>query len=196
MKIPDTISKAFKRQADEWLANSELTRAVFIDVLEYLNRSGVFVPPFRHRIQRRFFGSGFTDADRGPFLLLGCYPSRFATEWFVMHEVGHVLWHFYDPCRNRVFRQFFGSPLPDDYDDIHERLSWRGPLQAVTMRPSGEPSSYGAEGGGEERFCELIGFMYATGGFDRRPPRDLRATWHACWDHGLARMTYDKIRNA
>lgn len=191
MNLPKAIAKVFKRQADRWFANPELTRDIFNEVLDYLDRCNVFVPPFRHRINQRFFGSHFIDADAGPFLLLGCYPSRFVTEWFVMHEVGHVLWHFYQPCRNRAFRQLFGSPEPDDYFDIHMRLSWRGPFRP-RARPPGEPSFYGAEGGGEERFCELIGFLYATGGFDRRPPRDLRALWTVCWD-ALTRMTSAKL---
>ncbi|MEI6236138.1 MAG: hypothetical protein WCT04_24040 [Planctomycetota bacterium] len=193
--IPDNFKGAFKRQAGRWLAKPELTRDIFNEVLDYLGRCSIFVPSFRHRIAHRFFGSHFIDADAGPFLLLGCYPSRFMTEWLVMHEVGHVLWHFYQPCRSRAFRRLFGVPQPNDYSDIHERLSWYGPFMPC-VRPPGEPSFYGAEGGGEERFCELIGRMYATGGFDNRPPKDLSAMWNACWNHGLARMTHDKIRNA
>lgn len=196
MNTLNAIAKAFKRQATSTLANSERTRTAFTNVLDYLDRSGVFLPPLRHRITNRFFGSHFTDADRGPFLLLSCYPPNdFVTEWFVMHEVGHVLWHFYEPCRNRAFRSVFGVPEPDNYHQIYRNLSWQGPaLQLLGRRPHGEPSPYGEQGGGEERFCELIGLMYATGGFDQCPPKDLRIMWETCWHHGLARMTNDKIR--
>ena len=195
MSIRNAIYDTLKSKADDWLADPGLTREVFNDVLDHLARSGVFVPDFRHRIHHRFFGSYFTHTRRGPLLHLGCYPTLFSTEWFVMHEVGHVLWYFYEPCRKRAFKRFFGSPAPDDYDDIHAKLSWRGPLLPDLARPQGEPSPYGAEGGGEERFCELIGLMYARGGFDRRPPRDLRRMWSAAWDNGLARMTRAKVRN-
>jgi len=175
----------------------DLTRDVLNDVIEYLDDCDVFLPDFRHAIHTRVSGSYVSDTANGPFLHLGCYPTRFIAEWFVMHEVGHVLWHFYEPCCNRTFKRYFGAPMPDNYDDIHRKLALYGPFAAtLRLRPRGEPSAYGRDGGGEERFCELIGLMYATGGFDQRPPNDLRAMWRACWNHGLARMTDDKIRNA
>jgi hypothetical protein len=173
------------------------TRDVLTDVIEYLDDCDVFLPDFRHAIHRRIGGSYVSDNAFGCFLHLGCYPTRFIAEWWVMHEIGHVLWYFYEPCRHPTFKRYFGAEQPDNYDDIHRKLSFYGPLATrVGLRSHGEPSSYGAQGGGEERFCELIGLMYATGGFDQRPPNDLEAMWSVCWNHGLARMTHDKIRNA
>ena len=174
-----------------------MTRSVLNEVLEYLDACGVFVPDFRHAIHLRMSGSYVTETPTGCFLHLGCYATRFIAEWFVMHEVGHVLWHFYEPSRNHIFKRYFGAGRPENYDDVHRWHSWRGPLRAgLGVRLRGEPSEYGALGGGEERFCELLGFMYATGGFDKAPPKDLSAMWRACWQHGLSRMTHDKIRTA
>ena len=173
------------------------THNVLVDVIEYLWACDVCLPDFRHAIHRHIGGSYVSETSSGCFLHLGCYPTEFVAEWWVMHEVGHVLWHFYQPCRNLTFKRYFGAELPDNYDDIHRKLSFYGPLAApVGLRPRGEPSPYGAQAGGEERFCELLGLMYATGGFDQRPPKDLNAMWNACWNHGLARMTHDNIRNA
>ena len=172
------------------------TRDVLHDVIEHLDACGVFLPDFHHVIHRRIAGSYFRDTASGCFLHLGCYPTRFVAEWFVMHEVGHVLWHFYEPCRRPTFKRYFGADVPDNYVDLHRSLSFYGPIATfVGLRPGGEPSPYGAQAGGEERFCELLGLMYATGGFDRRPPNDLKALWSACWNHGLARMTHANIRN-
>lgn len=175
----------------------DMTRDVLSDVVEYLDACDVFVPDFRHAIHRSIGGSYVSDTPSGCFLHLGCYPTRFVAEWWVMHEIGHVLWHFYQPCRNATFKRYFGAEMPDNYDDIHRKLAFYGPIATtVRLRPRGEPSPYGAQAGGEERFCELIGLMYTTGGFDQRPPKDLNTIWRACWNHGLARMTHDKIRNA
>lgn len=169
-------------------ANPALTKDVLRDVLEYLASCGLSVPRFRTRVYRRLGGSYFLHGVRGPTLNLGCYGLRFWTEWFVMHEVGHVLWDFYDPCRNRMFRRWFGEPTPANYDSLGN-LPWRGPVLGKVARPIGEPSHYGAAAGGEERFCELLGYMYAHGGFDRQAPSDLRRIWSVCWIHGLSRMS-------
>jgi hypothetical protein len=196
VKLIDRLAAAFKGQLKCSLAAPELTREVLNDVIAYLSDSGVFLPAFRHRIHRRFFGSHFVVTESGPFLLLGCYPSRFVTEWMVMHEIGHVLWHFYQPCRDPVFRRYFGAPTPDadDYHEIHKRLSWRGPvLHRTNLRPRGEPSPYGAAGGGDERFCELIGLMYSSDDGFHKPPSDLSSMWRACWANGLSRMTRKRL---
>jgi hypothetical protein len=42
----------------------------------------------------------------------------------------------------------------------------------------------------EERFCELIGLMYANGNFSKDPPADLVELWDTCWSAGLVRMTF------
>ena len=178
-------------------AMRDMTRNVLNDVIAYLDACGVFLPDFRHAIHRRLVGSYVIEAPKGCFLHLGCYPTYFVAEWWVMHEVGHVLWRFYEPCRDRTFKRYFGTGIPDNYDDMHRNLSAYGPPAAIFhLRPHGEPSLYGAQGGGEERFCELIGFMYATGGFDQCPPKDLRRMWSVCWNHGLSQMTCGNIRNA
>lgn len=175
-------------------AMRELTREVLNDVIEYLDDCEVFLPDFRHAVHRHMGGSYVTRKASGCFLHLGCYPTRFVTEWWVMHEVGHILWHFYQPCRDRAFNRNFGVEAPDDYEEIHRKLAFYGPLaHTLRLRPHGEPSPYGARGGGEERFCELIGLMYARGGFDQEPPGDLSALWNVCWNHGVARMTHDRI---
>lgn len=73
------------------------TRDVLHDVIEHLDACGVFLLDFHHVIHRRIGGSYSRDTASGYFLHLGCYPTRFVTEWWVMHEVGHVLWYFYEP---------------------------------------------------------------------------------------------------
>lgn len=194
MKAFDKIIALFKRPIERRLANPERTRKILNEIIEYLGQSGIFLPDFRHRIYRKFSGSEFKPS--GPSLMLGCYTTRYITEWFVMHEIGHVLWHFYDPCRDRTFRRYFGAPMPkyEEYLDIHRQFSWKGPvLHKTGFRPQGEPSPYGEKGGGEERFCELIGLMYSSKHGFHKPPSDLRAMWRACWEHGLSRMTRKRL---
>ncbi len=153
----------------------ELT-AVFHD---YLKPGNSFVQPLGEEIQ----------------LNMGRYPNEFMRNWFAMHELGHILWRTHRPLRWKKFREEFGEPQPDDYEDIHSRESWKtagshklswfsGP-----HRPKGEPSCYGASAGGEERFCELLGLLYAHGDFSKSPPEDLEELWECCWNHGLSRMT-------
>ena len=110
-----------------------------------------------------------------------------------------------DPCqlrgRDRLLkdgrRAAFGEQPPPDYLSVHGREAWKTTL-ALNLnlsgrpgphRPEGEPSWYGARAGGEERFCELIGLMWAQGDFSDPPPDDLADLWDCCWTHGLARMT-------
>ena len=88
-----------------------MTRSVLNEVLEYLDACGVFVPDFRHAIHLRMSGSYVTETPTGCFLHLGCYATRFIAEWFVMHEVGHVLWHFYELIK-----------MPQDMSDlVHDK---------------------------------------------------------------------------
>ncbi|GEM_PF-1594546 len=117
---------------------------------------------------------------------MGRYPTEFSRNWFAMHELGHLLWAEHQPLRSHTFRSAFGEPLPPDYERIYKLEAWKAFL---FRRPDGEPSYYGARGGGEERFCEMIGLMWATGGFSDPPPADLATLWDCCWAHGLARMT-------
>lgn len=166
----------------------ELTRAVLNEVCQYLEACDIYVPQFKLTIHRKPGGSSVKH-DIRDHLNLGCYPTRFMTEWWVMHEMGHILWNYYSPCDNRKFAQAFGAPQPEDYDDIHRKYSPFSTLaETLRMRPENEPSPYGAKAGGEERFCELLGLMYASGGFDQAPPEDLEKLWNVCWHSGLADM--------
>ena len=167
----------------------------------YLRSRGIRVPRFRLTTEwdwKHPLGGSFVILDgRVRQLNMGRYPTEFLRRWFAMHELGHLLWAAHQPLRRKRFRSAFGEPLPPDYDCIHGREAWKTtlalnlnlPLRPGHHRPEGEPSWYGARAGGEERFCELIGLMWAQGDFSDSPPADLEDLWDCCWTHGLARMT-------
>jgi len=162
----------------------------------YLTSCGISLPEFKlQQATDKRVGGSCVEYD--PLrLTMGNYPNTFLRNWFAMHEVGHLLWAKHRPLRSKPFRRQFGDPAPDlpVYEAIHKRDSWR---TATTMklswwsgphRPSGQPSHYGANAGGEERFCELIALMYAHGDFSTPPPPDLAKMWDVCWCDGLALM--------
>ncbi len=163
----------------------------------YLKSCGIRVPPFRASVEnsRRLGGSYVLSHGDSINLNIGRYPLAFLRNWFAMHEIGHVLWAHHRPLRWKRFRLEFGAPPPDDYYEVYQTLSWITPAShrlgwfAGPQRPSGEPSWYGANAGGEERFCELIALMYAHGDFSKNPPSDLAGLWDCCWTHALAKMT-------
>jgi hypothetical protein len=167
----------------------------------YLRSCGIRLPRFRLTTEWASLmsvgGSHVHWSGRSYHLNMGRYPTTFLRHWFAMHELGHLLWLRHDPLRRKGFRTAFGDPLPPDYDSLHRRESWKTPLALQLYlprrpgphRPAGEPSWYGARAGGEERFCELIGLMYAHGDFSKEPPDDLADLWDCCWEHGLSRMT-------
>lgn len=166
-----------------------------------LHSLGIRVPEFTLTTEResRFpFGGSFVDFNDCGRLNMGRYPTKFLRNWLAMHELGHLLWAEHQPLQNNHFRSAFGAPFPPDYEKICRSESWKTalalnlnpfnqPLGPGLHRPEGEPSWYGARAGGEERFCELIGLMWAHGSFSN-PPADLKNLWDCCWTHGLARM--------
>ena len=167
----------------------------------YLRSCGIRLPRFKLTTEWASLmsvgGSHVHWSGRSYQLNMGRYPTAFLRHWFAMHELGHLLWLRHHPLRRRGFRAAFGDPLPPDYDSLHRSESWKTPLALQFYlprcpgphRPAGEPSWYGARAGGEERFCELIGLMWAHGNFSEPPPADLSGLWDRCWEHGLSRMT-------
>jgi len=175
-------------------------RAAVIEAAVYLRCCGIRLPHYRITIEppegRTPFGGSFVDDFDGTLRLnMGRYPTRFLRNWFAMHELGHLLWHLHRPLHWKRFRQEFGEPRPVNYDAMATAEAWKtaatGPASwfAGPHRPKGQPSWYGTRAGGEERFCELLGLMWAHGDFSKAPPGDLAELWDTCWDHGLARMT-------
>ena len=174
-------------------------RAVVTDAADYLRSCGIRLPRFRITTEfpgDKRWGGSFVDGFDGNLRLnLGCYPLLFQRHWFAMHELGHLLWHHHKPLRWKSFAEAFGKPQPRGYDNLASKLggitAGAGIFSRVPgpHRPRGEPSWYGARAGGEERFCELIGLMYANADFACEPPADLAILWDTCWNQGLARMT-------
>jgi hypothetical protein len=168
-------------------------RSAVTEASAYLRSCGIRLPQYRVTTKRSkgrvpFGGSYVTDHGGTLLLNMGCYPTLFLRRWFAMHELGHVLWHLNRPLRWKDFRKEFGQPAPKDYNEVHQREAWKTALSRGMIRPAGEPSFYGARAGGEERFCELIGLMFATRDFSLDPPDDLADLWNTCWNHGLSRM--------
>ena len=166
-------------------------------VTDYLHSCNIRVPSFDFTTtwEERIGGSHVTSEGKVIQFNMGRYPTDFLRNWFAMHEMGHVLWSCHQPLRSKAFREAFGAPEPRNYNAIHLSESWKTPASFKLSwhpgphRPKGEPSWYGARAGGEERFCELIGLMYAHGDFSKEPPSDLADLWDTCWTHGLSRMT-------
>jgi hypothetical protein len=168
------------------------------EAFDYLRQCGIRLPRFRVTVEAGIVGLGgsfVSGTGRALRLNMGYYPTTFLRQWFAMHELGHVLWRHHKPLRWKRFRQEFGEPCPRNYEEIHKKYS---AITAVSSklswypgphRPKGQSSWYGNYGGGEERFCELIGLMWANKDFSAEPPSDLTELWDACWNHGLARMT-------
>lgn len=175
--------------------NKNKAREAVCNAKAYLQSCGIFVPHFELEIkssdQFLEIGGSYVRQEYGDTQLsMGCYPTSFLRNWFAMHEIGHVLWGGHHPLRWKRFRLEFGKPRPTDEasKEIHKKYSWRTAGSRGIHRPNGEPSYYGKLGGGEERFCELIAYMYACGDFSKNPPSDLVALWECCWEHGLSRM--------
>lgn len=179
---------------------TQMARAALDEAASYLRFCGIRLPDFRVTTEppegRIRWGNSFVDGLDGALRInMGTYPTVFLRRWFSMHELGHALWRLHCPLRWKRFREEFGEPEPDDYDIQAAEQAWK---TAATWRfsrlpglhrPKGQPSWYGARAGGQERFCELLGLMWACGDFTEPPPDDLAALWEACWDHGLSRMT-------
>ncbi len=169
------------------------------DAVAYLKSCDIRVPDFKltaHLPEKGRIGGSYVTGFGGELHLnMGRYPTSFIRNWFAMHEIGHVLWATHRPLRWKCFREAFGEPQPGNYDAIHKSESWKTAgthlfsWASGPHRPKGQPSWYGARAGGEERFCELIGLMYAHGDFAQPPPGDLAKLWDCCWEHGLSRMT-------
>jgi hypothetical protein len=179
-------------EKEQRLAKDAVRRAV-----AYLRRCGIRVPRFVLTTEwsAPIGGSAVYFDGRVSRLNMGRYPTAFLRDWLAMHELGHVLWNEHQPLRRKKFREAFGAPEPDDYDTLYLTESWK---TAATHRlswlpgihrPHGEPSWYGARGGGGERFSEILGLMHANSDFAKPPPPDLAELWDTCWHHGLAHMT-------
>ena len=176
-----------------------LAKKAVRDAAAYLRSCGIRLPVFTltaRPSEKSRFGGSFVDGYDGRLRLnMGRYPMAFLRNWFAMHELGHVLWEVHRPLRWKRFRDEFGATRPPDYYDLAARESWKTPASwrlswfSGPHRPKGEPSWYGARAGGEERFCELLGLLYAHGDFAKPPPGDLAGLWDLCWAKGLARMT-------
>ncbi|MCW1886693.1 hypothetical protein OKA04_18285 [Luteolibacter flavescens] len=177
--------------SEQQKARDAVRRAV-----SYLRQCGIRVPRFvlTTSWSRSVGGAEVAFDGRISRMNMGRYPSDFLRDWLAMHELGHVLWNEHRPLRWKRFREAFGTPAPDNYDELYRSESWK---TAATHRlswlpgihrPHGEPSWYGARAGGEERFCELLGLLYANEDFAEEPPADLADLWEVCWDHGLCRM--------
>jgi hypothetical protein len=181
------------------MTKSEKSKLAVEKAAAYLLSCGIRLPPFKLTTEppeRGHYGGSFVDGHGGKLRLnIGWYPVAFARNWFAMHELGHLLWNEHHPLRWKRFRAEFGEPQPEDYEDFAAKEAWKTMLagrlnwRPGIHRPKGEPSWYGARAGGEERFCELLGLMWAHGNFDVSPPKDLTALWDCCWKHGLSRMT-------
>lgn len=165
---------------------------------DYLINYGIRLPKFEltnDSPPKGSWGNSYVIQNGNHLLLnIGNYPTSFIRNWFAMHELGHILWATYHPLRWKRFRQEFGDPRPSDYYDLARKEGWKtvaswslSKLHGFN-RPEGQPSWYGAKAGGEERFCELIAFMYANGDFSKSPPVDLEELWDCCMDDGLSRM--------
>ena len=175
------------------------SRNAVLDAVDYLESCGIRIPGFHltaHPPDRWPIGGSYQGMEDGELILnMGRYPTAFLRNWFAMHELGHILWAAHRPLRWKRFREEFGEPRPQNYEEIHSKDSWKtaGSFRLSWLpglnRPKGQPSFYGARAGGEERFCELIGLMYAHGNFSKSPPSDLAELWECCWEHGLSRMT-------
>ena len=178
------------------MTRSEKSKASVREAADYLRSCGIRLPEFELTAEQKGIGGSFVDGFGSALRLnIGWYPLAFVRGWFAMHELGHLLWDEHDPLRQKRFREEFGEPRPGDYDGLQKAevwktmLAWRLSWYPGPHRPKGQPSWYGARGGGQERFCELLGLMWAHGGFDKNPPRDLAGLWDTCWEHGLSCMT-------
>ena len=175
-------------------------RAAVSEAADYLHSCGIRLPHYRVTAvppegRNPFGGSYVTDFGGTLRLNMGRYPTPFLRHWFAMHELGHLLWHLHQPLRWKRFREAFGEPPPPGYENLAREEGWKtaGSWKLSKLhgphRLKGQPSWYGARAGGEERFCELLGLMYANGDFSKAPPADLADLWNCCWHRGLARMT-------
>lgn len=180
--------------------SSDKARAAVREAADYLRYCGIRLPRFRITTEPRGgripVGNSYVTGFGGILRLnMGRYPTLFLRRWFAMHELGHVLWDLHRPLRWKRFREEFGEPESSDYDGKAAEeawktaASWRFSRRTGPHRPVGQPSWYGARAGGQERFCELLGLMWAHGDFTEAPPRDLAELWDTCWEHGLSRMT-------
>jgi len=184
------------------MTKSEKSKAAVRQAAAYLRSCGIRLPHFKLTAEtpKRFpFGGSFVDGydryDGQLRLNVGWCPVPFIRNWFAMHELGHILWDEHDPLRWKRFRAEFGGADPEGYDGLAIKETWKtmiaGRLNWIPgpHRPKGEPSWYGARGGGQERFCELLGLMWAHDAFSKNPPKDLADLWDCCWNDGLSRMT-------
>ena len=158
-------------------------KSAVLEAAAYLRYTGIRLPHFRLTAKSSggtAFGGSFVNGFDGTLRLnMGRYPSTFLRRWFAMHELGHVLWDLHRPRRWKLFREEFGEPEPDDYDGQAAKEAWKTTVTGKLSwfpgphRPKGQPSWYGARAGGQERFCELLGLMWAHGDFTQDPPCDL-----------------------
>jgi len=124
----DMIRRILKEKFDdivERITDTDTTQEALNDALGYLKDCGIFVPDFRHRIYNSLGGSCVEIIENGIYVRLGCYLTRSLTDWFVMHELAHVLVAYHEPCNNPKFSAEFGEPQPDDYDGQQWKSAFR-----------------------------------------------------------------------
>jgi hypothetical protein len=158
------------------------TKQAVEDALKYLRKCDIIVPHFKTQYKSNPHGC-MVLCDEVCTLTTGTFISKKMADWFMMHELVHVLCYHYEPIKNRRFAREFGEPQPSDYLEV----TWTSALPSI-CRPAGYASIYGKLGGGEEHFAELVAYMYTSvQGFAAKPPDDLAKAWKIAWS-ALKRM--------
>jgi hypothetical protein len=140
------VARGASRRTHQLTARREMTREALEEAKHYLSECGLRVPVFRLAVHRRWAGSYMKKTSTGLFMSLGTHPTRAAADWFVMHELGHVLWVRGRPTCDPRFKEFFGTRPPRNYDDI----GWSVRARRASDRSPGFPSHYAELAGGEE----------------------------------------------
>lgn len=93
------------------------------EAADYLRACGIGLPRYRLTALppegNSPFGGSFVTGFGGTLHFnMGRYPTLFLRRWFAMHELGQHLWDLHRPLRWKAFRQEFGEPPPQDYDQL------------------------------------------------------------------------------
>jgi hypothetical protein len=143
--------------------------------IEYLEENGFDVPEFDVEFTEQVGGSMvFEDGS----MRLGVYPGQRRRDWFVMHEMIHML----------VLHHGVRLPAPFNRRAWPGGDNWAVRACMDAGRADGYPSIYAETGGGEEFLCELFALMYVEGGFDEEPPVDLAKAWDVAWNRVSTQM--------
>lgn len=146
--------------------------------IEYLEENGFDVPWFDVEFIERIGGSMVFPDDCS--MRLGVYPGKRTRDWFVMHELIHLL---------VVHHGLEDLPAPFDQEEPEKEPDWVVRAGMDSCRSTGYPSMYAELGGGEEFLCEMFAFMYTrAGGFSGKPPVDLAKAWDIAWNEVSTQM--------